>query len=549
MRKWRLFASPSDFFEDCRMTTLRLTFAVGKIAIARELILSIAIFTGLAAAQTYNTPTNVSPIPYPTTIPCPSTIVPSCSGALTGAGWIYTEPSFPNTTLLRVTDRHTPSIEPVPSWVADCGGSAEVSLFSKNDDRIALCETGNEVQMFQLTWPTAPKLYGTNCILSGNPALCANNFFFSRVTNHIGYNVAVSCSTWPNGCSSNSTGDLTIYEQDVSSTSNRPTLDAGTITPLIDLSTCVSTLAGLVSDAWYDGVTVSNDDQTFATAVSTTPGQDNTNAVYVVVWNRSLGCRVWNTHTGAVTGAYGGAPIGTISIGDRFTIHNARLGNGGTWIKVACAENTCTRANYFWNIATLNVTTENETNGCGHSAIGYSEAVNNCPFNQYPPQAFFSRPMSNPSSYASLPSTYPTDCSPFDGCSCYMGEDCVRFDQHMTWPQQTGSDTAPFFSTTWVSYYGGYDGLPATNAWDGEGLAVSTNNPGAGVVYRLFHLFNTMQSSNFFAQYGVGACDANYCIWATDWDGKFGNTDGTDEACTITENCRVDVMLAKLPIN
>jgi hypothetical protein len=171
-----------------------------------------------------------------------------------------------------------------------------------------------------------------------------------------------------------------------------------------------------------------------------------------------------------------------------------------------------------------------------------------------PPQGYFIRAATSPSTYFSLPSGYPTDCSPL-GCSCYMGENCLGFDQHMTWPQQTGTDSAPFYSTTYVTYSGcpmpyyTCGELPATNAWDGEALAVSTNSPGSGVVYRLFHLFNTQESPVFHAEYGIGACDANYCVWATDWDGKLGNTDGVTAACTITTNCRVDVFLAKLPIN
>jgi|SRR5271169_759042 len=505
----------------------------------------------LTAKALYNAPTNVSPIPYPTPIPCPSNFDPGCpNGALTGAGWTYVDPGFPNTTLLRATDANTtgPSGAPHRNWGTDCGGSAEVNLFSMADDRIALCDvTGGSVFMFLSNWPVVSELYGV-CILAGNPTYCTNNFEFSQVTNDLGYSVSLSCLS---PCGGSSHGNLSIYQYDVSSTSNYPSLLNGKQSLVVDLSTCVTALGNLPWGTAYGGdLTVSTDDQTFSVTASTTPAQDA--ATYFIVWNRTSGCRVWDTNTGSVTGDWG--TNGTVTNIDRFLIHNSRMGPNASWAKLAwgsCASVNCSMVgNFFWNIPTLTVTTENTISGCGHTAIGYTHIVNNCVFNPYPYQGFFIRPANLTSDYSSLPALYPATSN------------LTGWDQHMTWAQglNLATDAGPFFSTTWVEYYGGYSGLPDTNAWDGELIAVSANAPagsrdgeGGGVVYRLAHLYNSMQepaSKEFNGTYAIGACswDGKYCAWSADWNGMFGNTNGTATSCTITAgSCRLDVVLARLP--
>ncbi len=511
----------------------------------------------VAAQVLYNTPTNVSPIAYPTTIPCPSNSDPGCPrGALTGAGWTYVDPGFPNTTLLRATDSNTtgPSATTHRNWGLDCGGSAEVNLFSQQDDRVAMCDdTGGNVFIFSLNWPTLTELYGV-CILQGNPTFCANNFEFSHVTNDSGYSTSLNAS-----------GDVSIFSYDVSSTKTYPSLVNGEQSQVVDLATAcsLSGLSGLpMAGGEYAGdLSVSVDDQTFSVTASTATAQDT--ATYFIVWNRTNGCRVWNTNTGAVTGSWG--TIGTVSNTDRFLIHNSRIGPDGSWAKLACGSCTSgscsTVANYLWNISALTVNLMPETTGGGHTAIGYTNVVNNVYNSGYPPQGYFMRHMVTPSSYGSLPASYPTQCSPTDPPSC-TGGPYMGFDQHITWPQglNTLHDNAPFFSTTYVTYTGGYSGLPDTNAWDGELLAVSTNAPGTppgstgySVVYRLSHLYNSMQepsSTEFTGTYAIGACswDGGYCAWSTDWNGMFGNTDGIETSCTITAgSCRIDVVLAQLP--
>jgi hypothetical protein len=75
-------------------------------------------------------------------------------------------------------------------------------------------------------------------------------------------------------------------------------------------------------------VSVSADDNQFMTVLG--PGQDNDYLVYV--YNRTLGCRWYNTTTGEIGGDWG--PKGTMAAPDRFPIHNARMAKSGKYVYV-----------------------------------------------------------------------------------------------------------------------------------------------------------------------------------------------------------------------
>jgi hypothetical protein len=397
----------------------------------------------LSTAQTFNTPTDVNPIAYPDPIPCPSHGDPGCPrGAPTGAGWTFTEPGFPNTPLTRVTDYNTLSVGRYRDWQVDPGGSAEVSAFSTQNDRFYLSESGSEIHVWQLTYPTFRELYGGDCVLDGSrTGDCANNLWFSRATNDLAYTV-----------SPNTNGDLAIFSENFSSTSALPTVRNGGIVELKDLSTCpgASALAkasGWSAADWYDGVSASNDDQTFGLVASTTPGQSNTTAVLAIIWNRTKGCRVYNTGLALSTRGHGTVmgrlgPTGPISISEDYYVHNFRLGLDGSWAKITIQSCFSGCGSYdaliYWQTGTLQATV-GKNNGaqfdCGHSVIGYSTAVNLCYERYY--QNYLSRPVDSPLNWSSLPAISPSQT------------DLTGFDQHGTWPSGEGS---PVYSTT-VAYY------------------------------------------------------------------------------------------------
>jgi hypothetical protein len=297
-------------------------------------------------------------------------------------------------------------------------------------------------------------------------------------------------------------------------------------------------MAGVGYSTYTDDVSVSGDDQTFAALGSTTGGQGSTGAVYVIVWNRTTGCRVWNALTGAVTGSWG--PTGTINITDKFYLHNVRINKAGTAIKVT--QNTCApspggcTANtniYVWPISglTVNRIIADSTDGCGHTVIGALNTMNDCG-NLSGSRGYFQlRPFSsNDQGGTSILSTYPSAFNNEDG--------------HFSWAEDNGSDTNPVFAALYTGTF------EATDAWDNEILGLRTD--GSGTAYRFAHNYITgLDTENFGAEYGIGSVsqDGKYFIWGSDWDGMLGQIGGGSASCTIGTNCRADVFIAVLPFN
>lgn len=503
---------------------MRPTTFYGSIAFS---LISLALVQR-CPAQAYNARTDVTPQSYPGTIPCPSGTDPGCpTGALTGAGYCFSPSDF-NHTMCRVTDASTysPAITANHSFLTDAGGSAETNLFSSDDTRFVLADIGTNFMVYQLD-PSSGAFsqpYTTYSIPGCGAGGASVSPFFSFTVPKVAYSQCFNASSNP-----------IIARLDFTSSSVGPTVGNGGITSLVDLSTCDAALTGVGFSTSTDSVTVSGDDQTFATLVSTTTGQGSSGAIYVVVWNRTLGCRVWNTNTNLISGGYGGSPTGAVVVNGNgvtppftgaFTLHNVRLGKGGTWVKVACE--ACSAANYLWNINTLQVyeLDNDSTCGGGHTAIGYSSTVNQCNGFGHPVN-FFIRTNTTPGAHTSLPGVFPTDSTG------------PRWDGHLSWNNDNSGDTAPFLLTEVNGQF-----LP-NGAWDNELLMVAISG---GLVYRLAHTFAT-NISQFFAPANAIAnisADGKWAIWTTDFDGKLGKTDSVTTACTIGVNCRADVMLMQL---
>lgn len=483
-------------------------------------------------AQVYNARTDVNAQAYPS--PFPSW------GGLTGQGTIVTPTDF-NIPIIRATDNSTSSLHGAgASWIVDCGGSAETSFLSVSDTRAYFCELGQAIHIFQP--PTFAEMYGTYIVpdCSGVSNSYANNLWFSRTLAAVAYSNSLNAS-----------GNVTICSYNFASATTGPTIANSGITTVVDISTYISALGGL-SGTYIDDVSVTNDNNEFGLLGSTTAGQGSNGACYAVTYGASH-VWYWNTCTGRwfICSVGSCADQGTVSIAgggsDTFTLHNVRIGtssttgNGHGWLKVGSTTclSTCTpsEANYFWEIgtATVKVGLNDSSGGCGHTAIGANNWVNNCDVTQH--QNFFKRlNTASGSSGTTLPSAYPTSTN------------LATWDQHMTWANPGNNDLGVFYSFTVPSYTGGYTALPpSTNAWDGEALGVATD--GTGNVYRFAHAYDSFQSPNFEAANGIGgAADGVWACWASDGNGSFGNTNGSSTSCSVTSNCRSDVLCAQLPI-
>jgi hypothetical protein len=476
----------------------------------------IFILATSCVAQTWNAPTSTANIPYPGTIPCPAS---SCSGggSLTGANTTITPSDF-NVPMTRVTDNSTLSSTNVYEWSLSGGAYA---LPMSSDDTRFVVYTGAAFSV-PFAWnpstQQATKLYGANYTMS--TPLPRSSVTFSFTQPKVGYAIAI-----------NGSSDPAIYSFDFTSTVTAPTG-----VQLVDLATCAAALSG-VGYTWNNDLVVSQDDQTFLATNSTTAGQGSSGAVYVIVWNRTNGCRVWRTDTGAVTGSWG--TNGTISLADTFTLHDAVLGEGGTYafITYATCLSTCsspTWKEYFWQISGLTVTPLTDNSNCGHFTVGYSNAVNECNYDStYNQSTWYMRPYTNanespPANVLNPPSGIPTQ---------------TPFDQHPGWGTDNANDTAPFCTTTYTGAFA------ATVTYDNEIDCIATN--GSGLVYRIGHTFNSTQSTNFDASIALGAvsADGKWFLWTSDWDGMLGNTSGSSNTCTLGTSCRNDVFIAQMPLN
>lgn len=486
---------------------MRLFFAIFALSVA-------------CLAQRFNANTTVVTVPYPASTPCPAATCAS-GGNLLGANTLIVPSDF-NNAMIRVTDNATMATSTGYAWTYT--GGQEANPFDTTDTRFMVYT--NADLAVPMAWNPATrqatKLYGNTYGISNN----FSNITFSYTQPYIAYSLAFNGSSNP-----------AIYVYDFTSPSVAPTPSQ-----LVDLSTCVPALAGL-GYKWAGDLNVSKDDQTFAVPLSSTASQGSSGAVYVVVWNRTNGCRILNTSTGAITGAWG--TIGSIAVADTFTLHGAELGSGGQWVHLTattCLNNSCAASpvfnQYFWNIATLTETPLTSNAGCGHFAIGVTIGVDQCALGGGLGQAtWFQRPLSAPNPTPDSTGAINLTGQPIPGSN--------GFDGHPGWAMDNSSDTAPFCTST-INYL--VNGT-VSNPYEYEIDCIDMS--GSGTVWRIAHNYTSFQSANFAAQSAIGAVsqDGKWFLFGTDFLGQLGNTDGVTNSCTLGTNCRNDAFIVAMPLS
>ena len=453
----------------------------------------------------YCSPTDIAPAPF--------ILVPSV-GALSGSGTIVTDPSFKNP-ILRVTDWSTEGSGGNNSnFAVDCGGSAEINFMSADDTKFYVCDGGTGMDLFAFNAATmkATRMYASSFPATRGMRIATNSS--SGEWSFTQANVLYDIET------GNYLGGSPIIKSYNFSSSTQPP-SPQTIYDFSQSANCVPSSAGATQ--WVEDVSVSADDQTFSTAFSLTGGQGS--GTWMVVWNRTQGCRWLNTQTGEIGGDWG--PAGAINLPDRFYIHNARLSKDGNWVKIgfqacisACAGGV---QNYLWQISTNNLTACTTTANClGHTALGYTHMVNSPTTpNQ---QSQMLRPLSNIAAQTQLWTIGPPTHIPWDN--------------HPSWQNANAADNNPYLSSSAT-------GVPIVDAWDNEIDAFLTN--GSGTVYRFAHTFSSGQSPFFSSANAVGSVsiDGQFFAWSSDWEGTLGSTTG-GATCILTSNCRSDVFIVEL---
>ncbi len=362
-----------------------------------KLIFAIAIMFVAAGcwAQTYTARTDLTAQPYPGTIPCPG---PSCTGggALSGANYQFTPSDFA-TPLVRMTDASTGGASGVQhTFNTSCDAGSEVNDWNMLDNRVTICRGGNWQQLW--AFDTSTNQFSQSTSFVSPPS--GTSMYFSYTQPYLAYHLHL-----------NSSNDLAVFSYDTTCAGGITTCNPSPV-QVVDIGTACS-IAGLTGNASAGagtGITVSGDDQTFGVLGESTPGQSSSGDVYVIAWNRTTGCEYWNTGTGHWF--INGVDQGTVSLSDRFTVHNMRLAKGGGYMKVALGVclTTCpiTLGNYFWTIGSSTVyASGSNTNACGHSASGYTKNANKCD-GAIDVNGMFVAPFTAPDTLTSLPSAYPS---------------------------------------------------------------------------------------------------------------------------------------------
>jgi hypothetical protein len=270
----------------------------------------------------------------------------------------------------------------------------------------------------------------------------------------------------------------------------------GVSAPVIDTRTCgmkppLSPTA--ISD---DDVTVSAGDGRISISEG---GPQVDKHMFVIVYDKNLGCRWYNTQTGQIGGQWG--QLGKTTAPPAALIHHAYISRSGKYVRIMIAE----FGSYIWDVGTLNVRacpTHGPLLCAGYGVVGYDSYVNAA--GVIDAMNILKRPLSNLSQSAQL--VYPLD-PPY-----YWGAQ-----KHFSWSNVNANDSTPVCMSGFRYY-----ASDITQPYDGEVFCVETDGL-ASTVWRFAHHRSTVDLEEFNTQPG-GSISMNGRFWlfTSNWDEQVG---------------------------
>jgi hypothetical protein len=393
---------------------------------------------------------------------------PATPPKLGPAGSYVTDPNF-GTRILRVTDSKTDYVREGGSLMSP--SSAEQNSWNSNSTRFYVENSGGKFLLYDFdpTTMTAKPSHSLGTSWGAEP--------------QFGY-------TNPNlmyGFGSRSTA---FQQYDVSNDK---------VSILHDITSCLK----LEGDDIGHSITVSADDNRMETGVGPKQGEN-----YIVyIYDRQQGCRWYNTKTGEIGGKWG--PKGTVTMPDRFTIHNIRMSKSGKYAYVARANSSQHHGWVVWEIETMNVVICPIECG-GHRALGYSHLIS--PSGREHPMDTLIRPLNNLSDVKPLI----TGLSRTDG---------YWYDQHFSWNNANADDTTPICLTTYRPSNPNTPGTPLSvdGPWENEVLCVETDGKDSKV-WRFAHTFSTAKNGFWSTPRGNISPDGRFFMFTSDWEDQLGET-------------------------
>jgi hypothetical protein len=249
-------------------------------------------------------------------------------------------------------------------------------------------------------------------------------------------------------------------------------------------------------------VTVSADDNRFMTSLG--PMQDKNYMVYV--FDRSLGCRWYNTETGEIGGQWG--PKGIISASDRFLIHNARMAKSGKYLYVTRGGGPGVGKGWVvWEIDTMNVGVC--PRGCsGHHVLGYTHILG-------------ASGLSHPLDIWLRPLNHLENSSPI-----ITGLEPAKnfwYDSHYSWSNVDPDDSAPVCFSTYRPTNPDTPGAPllVTGPWENEIDCAETDGKGSKL-WRFAHTYSTARNGFWSSPRGNVSQDGRFFMFTSDWQDQLG---------------------------
>ena len=274
----------------------------------------------------------------------------------------------------------------------------------------------------------------------------------------------------------------------------------GKVTTVNNASKCVK----LRSTDSAGSPSVSFDDNRFTTTIG--PGQDKNYLVYV--YDRSLGCRWYNTQTGEIGGQWG--PQGTVTVADRFSIHNARMAKSGKFAYVTRGGGPGVGKGWVvWQIDTTSVSVCSR--GCmGHHVLGYSHIVG-------------ASEMSHPLDIWLRPLDQLENISPL--ISDLVPAKKFWYDSHFSWSNVDPRDSAPVCFSTYRRDNPDTPGTPlvVTGPWENEIDCAETDGKGSKV-WRFAHTYSTARNGFWSQPRGNVSQDGRFFLFTSDWEDQLGKS-------------------------
>ena len=307
-------------------------------------------------------------------------------------------------------------------------------------------------------------------------------------------------------------------------------LSTGVSTPIIDLETLVSGLAGTYVGGIQSSAGPTERIETFFGGVS----QDHHH--YVVVFNRATPSSTLLLDTWAST--LNGVPT---PITLNFSLHDVNIDLSGRYVMLypSSADLTGPRQasqDYLWDTQTGSIVAmTNAMHPYGHDAFGYGVMVNEdcCTSTSWDAAQWQFRSMSNPTVTRDV---LPTVLTPEE----------IYLSDHSTWNDASPTALVPFISGT---YRYGNNTAP-WRAFDDEIIAVETDVPGANpTIWRFAHHrsnvtsdTNAMAESFWYEPRPNVSPDGQWVLFTSNWE----KTLGTDPDGDSSSMARQDVFLVQL---